>query len=57
MICSGLFSKFGALFVTLPDPIIGGLFMVLFGKYLFTLINRPLKVMMTNFIQPFGFDP
>ena len=28
----GLLGKFGALFVTIPEPIIGGVFMVMFGK-------------------------
>ena len=27
----GILGKFGALFVTIPDPIIGGVFMVMFG--------------------------
>ena len=27
----GMLGKFGALFVTIPDPIIGGVFMVMFG--------------------------
>ena len=27
----GVLGKFGALFVTIPDPIIGGVFMVMFG--------------------------
>ena len=27
----GVLGKFGALFVTIPDPIIGGMFMVMFG--------------------------
>ena len=27
----GLLGKFGALFVTIPEPIIGGVFMVMFG--------------------------
>ncbi|XP_071960185.1 solute carrier family 23 member 2-like [Antedon mediterranea] len=31
MIVLGLFGKFGAVFVTLPDPIIGGVFCVMFG--------------------------
>ena len=31
MIIFGLFSKFGALFVTIPEPIIGGIFCVMFG--------------------------
>jgi len=28
----GLLGKFGALFVTIPDPVIGGVFLVMFGK-------------------------
>lgn len=32
MIAFGIFTKFGALFVTIPDPIIGGTFFILFGK-------------------------
>ncbi|XP_071956017.1 solute carrier family 23 member 2-like [Antedon mediterranea] len=31
MILLGCFGKFGALFVTIPDPIVGGLFCVMFG--------------------------
>ena len=31
MILFGLLSKFGALFVTIPEPIVGGLFCVMFG--------------------------
>jgi len=31
MIVFGMLGKFGALFVTVPDPIIGGVFMVMFG--------------------------
>ena len=31
MILFGLFCKFGAVFVTIPTPIVGGLFMVMFG--------------------------
>ena len=31
MIIFGLFCKFGAVFVTIPTPIVGGLFMVMFG--------------------------
>ncbi|KAK2161096.1 hypothetical protein LSH36_121g04052 [Paralvinella palmiformis] len=31
MICLGMLAKFGALFVTIPSPIIGGVFMVTFG--------------------------
>ncbi len=32
LIVLGTIGKFGALFVTLPDPVIGGVFMVTFGK-------------------------
>ena len=28
----GVFAKFGALFVTIPDPIVGGVFMIMFGE-------------------------
>ena len=31
MITFGLLSKFGALFVTIPEPIIGGIFCIMFG--------------------------
>lgn len=33
MIVLGVFGKFSALFVSIPEPIIGGLFAVLFGKF------------------------
>lgn len=33
MLVLGVFGKFGALFVTLPEPVIGASFLVLFGKY------------------------
>ena len=32
MILMGCFGKFGALFVTIPSPIIGGVFIVMFGS-------------------------
>ena len=32
MIVLGIFNKFGALFLTVPDPVIGGSFFILFGK-------------------------
>jgi len=32
MIILGLFGKFCAVFVTIPDPIIGGIYMVMFGE-------------------------
>jgi len=31
----GIFGKLGALFVTIPDPVVGGVLMVMFGKPLF----------------------
>ncbi len=33
MMTLALFGKFGALFVTIPDPIVGGILVVTFGKY------------------------
>ena len=33
MIVMGLIGKFGALFTTVPDPIIGGMFFILFGLF------------------------
>jgi solute carrier family 23 (nucleobase transporter), member 1 len=32
MILIGVFGKFGALFVTIPQPVIGGVFTVMFGE-------------------------
>ena len=32
MILLGMLGKFGALFVTIPQPVVGGVFMVTFGK-------------------------
>ena len=32
MLLLGMIGKFGALFVTIPEPIIGGVFMVTFGE-------------------------
>ncbi|XP_072291682.1 solute carrier family 23 member 1 [Eucyclogobius newberryi] len=31
MIILGIFGKFGAFFITIPDPVIGGMFLVMFG--------------------------
>ncbi|KAM9311659.1 solute carrier family 23 member 1-like [Gastrophryne carolinensis] len=31
LIILGLFGKFGAIFITIPEPVIGGMFMVMFG--------------------------
>ncbi len=40
MIVFGIFTKFGALFVTIPDPIIGGAFFILFGKLLIFSLHK-----------------
>jgi len=37
MLFLGCLGKFGALFVTIPEPIIGGMFMITFGKGLSTM--------------------
>ena len=37
MILLGCLGKFGALFVTIPDPVVGGVFMVTFGIFLLLL--------------------
>jgi len=34
MLLFGVLGKFGALFVTIPEPVIGGVFLVMFGEYL-----------------------
>lgn len=31
MIIQGIISKFGAIFIMIPDPVIGGIFCVMFG--------------------------
>ncbi|KAL4005366.1 hypothetical protein ACER0C_005079 [Sarotherodon galilaeus] len=31
MIILGIFGKFGAVFITIPDPVIGGMFLIMFG--------------------------
>jgi len=31
MIILGLFGKFSAVFITIPDPVIGGMFLIMFG--------------------------
>jgi nucleobase transporter 1/2 len=32
MLIFGTLGKFGALFTTIPDPVVGGVFLVMFGK-------------------------
>lgn len=31
MILQGVVNKFGALFIMIPDPVVGGLFCIMFG--------------------------
>ena len=33
MIFFGIFTKIGAVFLTIPQPIIGGVFIVMFGRF------------------------
>ncbi len=40
----GMFGKFGALFVTIPDPIVGGVFMVMFGKSYLMALGKELSI-------------
>ena len=38
MIILGIFSKFGAIFTTLPQPIVGGMFLFIIGKSIYIYI-------------------
>ena len=38
----GVFGKFGAVFVSIPDPVIGGVFLVMFGKP--DILCRPIYI-------------
>lgn len=31
MLMLGIFGKFGAVFITIPEPVIGGMFLIMFG--------------------------
>ena len=48
MILLGCLGKFGALFVTIPDPVVGGVFMVTFGVCFYNSLldkwNFPLRL-------------
>ena len=35
MMVMGVFGKFGAIFVSIPEPIVGGVFITVFGKFLY----------------------
>lgn len=47
MIILGIFGKFGAVFITIPDPVIGGMFLVMFGMIAAVGISN-LQVMNCN---------
>ena len=36
----GMFGKFSALFVSMPEPVFGGVFMIILGKIYFTSIKQ-----------------
>ena len=42
MLTFGVFGKCGALFVTIPDPIVGGVFIVMFGEAKYTANKQKL---------------
>ena len=58
----GVVGKFGALFVTIPDPIVGGVFMVMFGiiaavgisNLQFADMNSPRNLFIVGFSILFG---
>ena len=58
----GVVGKFGALFVTIPDPIVGGVFMVMFGiiaavgisNLQFADMNSPRNLFVVGFSILFG---
>jgi len=39
MLLFGVLGKLGALFVTIPEPVIGGVFLVMFGEYIYDTIR------------------
>ena len=45
IILLGMLGKFGALFVAIPDPIIGGGFMTMFGKNLYNQAEKNYIIM------------
>jgi len=46
MLLFGMIGKFGALFVTIPEPVIGGVFLVMFGEYIGLLLLLLIIMMM-----------
>ena len=50
----GMIGKFGALFVTIPDPIIGGVFMVMLGMLLLCS-TPPLMIIERRPNRPIGY--
>ena len=62
MMVVGVVGKFGALFVSIPDPIVGGVFMVMFGMIVavgisnlqFADMNSPRNLFIVGFSILFG---
>ena len=52
MIVLGCLGKFGALFVTIPDPVVGGMFMIMFGKSLTLRPPNTTIVLYANNLDP-----
>ncbi|XP_023931886.1 solute carrier family 23 member 1 isoform X2 [Lingula anatina] len=64
MLLLGVLGKFGALFVTIPDPVVGGVFMVMFGiitavgisNLQFVDLNSPRNLFILGFSFFFGLS-
>lgn len=54
LVILGLFAKFGALFVTIPVPVIGGILCVMSGMIASTGIYHILAADLTLFLTPIG---
>lgn len=52
MIILGLFGKFSAVFITIPDPVIGGMFLIMFGMVAAVGISS-LQVYLIEFCHTF----
>lgn len=48
MLILSLFNKLCAVFVTIPDPIVGGIYMVMFGEYETSEEKTPLLLTLGN---------
>ena len=40
MIILGVLTKFGAVLVTIPGPIVGGVYFTMFGKFLWPILHK-----------------